>query len=339
MRGPRTRFVALGVVAILLSGCGSSDSEDTPDYQSSRLPDRYGIYAVQEGNIGRIDGDRSFQVETWDKRSGLDPQVTFIIFDPVIADRSLPLGERIRLRHVAHVRNEVTPTGAISPASKNNWVVAGLPAFDLPLDFQPVEGRPDMVRAIPTRSLSSGLYALQLTKGGAATAGRFGVKWDVADKDQYASTYCVDRYQGANVSYRTCDQAPPARMASQSLAPAIGGSQQAALPQPAPPGQGLQLRDVQAVKSTVAGVPTLTVQGTVVNTTPFAHAVPPLVATLRDPQGKELKRWTFVAETTQILPGRTTGFRTDTLFDTAAAVGDLQVTFARTSSQLGGTGL
>jgi hypothetical protein len=337
----------------LLSGCGSSDSEDTPDYQSSRLPDRYGIYAVQDGNIGRIDGDRSFQVETWDKRSGLDPQVTFIVFDPVIADRSLPLGERIRLRHVAHVRNEVTPTGAVSAASKNNWVVAGLPAFDVSLDFQPVEGRPDMVRVIPTRSLSSGLYALQLTKGGAATAGRFGVKWDEADKDQYASTYCVDRYQGANVSYRTCDQAPPTRMASetlapatggsqqaaQSLAPATGGSQQAALPQPAPPGQGLQLRNVQAVKSTVAGVPTLTVQGVVVNTTPFAHAVPPMVATLRDPQGRELKRWTFVAETTQILPGRSTGFRTDTLFDTAAQVGDLQVTFAQTSSQLGGTGL
>jgi hypothetical protein len=339
MRGPRTRFVALGVVAVLLAGCGSSDNEDTPDYQSSKLPDRYGIYAVQEGNIGRIDGDRSFQVDTWDKRSALGSQVTFIIFDPVISDRSLPLGERVRLRHVAHVRNEVTATGAVSPATKNNWVVAALPNFDIPLDFQPVEDRPDMVRAIPSRALAPGLYALQLTKGGAATAGRFGVKWDTADKDQYASTYCVDRYQGANVSYRTCDQAPPARMASESLAPAIGGSQQAAVPRPGPAGQGLLLRDVQAVKSTVAGVPTLTVQGTVVNTTPFAHAVPPMVATLRDPQGRELKRWTFVAETSQILPGRSTGFRTDTMFDTAAQVGDLQVTFAQTSSQLGGTGM
>ena len=212
MRGPRTRFGALGIVAILLTSCGSSSNEDTPDYQSSTLPDRYGIYAVQDGNIGRIDGDRSFQVDTWDKRSALGSQVSFIIFDPVISDRSLPLGEQIRLRHVAHVRNEVTATGAVSPATQNNWVVAGLPAFDIPLDFQPVEDHPDMVRAIPARALPPGLYALQLAKGGAATAGRFGVKWDAADKDQYASIYCVDRYRGTNVSYRPCDQAPQSQL-------------------------------------------------------------------------------------------------------------------------------
>jgi hypothetical protein len=204
------RYFVLAAISLLatLSGCGGSSRNDAArsDIQfdeDAALPSRYGLYVVQDGQFGRLDGEKSFQVETWANRSSLQPDVTFVIFDRALADRAVRLDDAIKVRKVAHVRNDVTATGA-TPVPNDVWVVADSPQFAVPVDFQPIPGAPEMVRVIPTRPLSPGLYSVQFRLGDSAVAGRFGVKWSNIDKGQYAAANCVDRYQGTPPSYRLC---------------------------------------------------------------------------------------------------------------------------------------
>lgn len=338
------RVAVLGLLAAL-PACGSDDEPETASLaspQSADLPARYGLYALQDGRLGRLDGEKSFQIETWDSRSSLRPDVTFIVFDRALGDRSLRLAETIRLRQVARVRNAVAASGLASPLPKDEWVVADLPDFAVALDFQPVPGSPEMVAAIPAGPLSPGLYALQFRQGQSATTGRFGVDWSKVDKDQYATEHCVDRYATTPATYKACTvgaaQAPKQHISQQPLAPQPPQpatqshtlqqqlvQQQA--PQPTAAVQGLQLRDVQAERSSDQDMPILIVQGVVVNTSNAVRRVPPLLATLRDAQGVELDRWTFAAELTELAPGASTGFRTEAVSPTTQST-NLSVMFA-----------
>jgi hypothetical protein len=207
-------LVAFGLLAMTLSACGSSSSSSSgndtaqveiqSDDSDIALPARYGLYVVQDGELGRLDAEKSVQVQTWDSRSSLQPDVSFIIFDRSLADRSMRLGDTISLRKVAHVRNDVAASGAATPLQKDTWVVADSPEFVVPLDFQPIHGSPEMVRVIPTRPLAPGLYSFQFRLGESAAAGRFGVQWSKIDKAQYASANCVDRYAGSPPVYKLC---------------------------------------------------------------------------------------------------------------------------------------
>ncbi len=204
-------LAAIGLLAMTLSACGSSHRENDvarveimSDDIEYDLPARYGLYALEDGQLGRLDGEKSFQVETWDSRSSLSSDVAFIIFDRSLSDRSLRLGDAVKLRRVAHVRNNVAASGAATPLQKDSWVVADLPQFAVPLDFQPIHGSPEMVKVIPVRPLQPGLYALQFHLGESSIAGRFGVKWSKIDKDQYAAANCVDRYAGSPPAYKLC---------------------------------------------------------------------------------------------------------------------------------------
>ena len=216
MIGARYARVALiGMLAATLSACGSDESEDTAssvefdDEYASVLPSKYGLYAIQDGQLGRLDGERSFQVETWESRSALQPDVQFIVFDRALDDRSVRLQNAIEMRRLAHVRNDVSATGAVTPTGRDIWVVADLPDLAVPLDFAPVPGRPDMIRVIPSSALEPGLYALEFRQGDSVTSGRFGVGWDEVDKDAYIADNCVDRYAGQNTTYRLCSHARP----------------------------------------------------------------------------------------------------------------------------------
>jgi hypothetical protein len=206
------RIAMLGLLAAMLPGCGSDDSEDIAsaagfgDENASVLPSKYGLYAVQDGQLGRIDGERSFQVETWESRSSLQPGVQFIVFDRALDDRSVRLQNAIKLRRLAHVRNEVAATGVAMPTGKDIWVVADLPDLIVPLDFAPVPGRGEMIRAIPSRGLEPGLYALEFRQGESAVSGRFGVGWTDIDKNAYIAANCVDRYAGQAQKYRLCSE-------------------------------------------------------------------------------------------------------------------------------------
>ena len=207
-------LAAAGALAAALSACGSSsrsisgnDSaqvEVQTDDSDAALPARYGLYVVEDGELGRLDAEKNVQVQTWDSRSSLHPDVTFIVFDRSLADRSVRLGDVIMLRKVAHVRNDVAASGAATPLQKDTWVVADAPDFAVPVDFQPIHGSPEMVRVIPTRPLTPGLYSFQFRLSGSAVAGRFGVQWSKIDKAQYASVNCVDRYPGSPPTYKLC---------------------------------------------------------------------------------------------------------------------------------------
>ena len=148
MKGPRcARVAVIGLLAAMLSACGSDPDQVLQPYDGGEgglpasdvgvveggLPTRYGLYAVQDGRIGRLDGERSFQVETWESRSALQPDVQFIVFDRALDDRSVRLQNAIEMRRLAHVRNDVSATGAVTPTGRDIWVVADLPELAVPL--------------------------------------------------------------------------------------------------------------------------------------------------------------------------------------------------------------
>src|SRR5438552_16964444 len=119
-------LVVAGLLAATLSACSSGGGggrsresgndiaqvEVQSDDSDATLPARYGLYVVEKGELGRLDAEKSVQVQTWDSRSSLHPDVTFIVFDRSLADRSMRLGDVIMLRKVAHVRNDVPGAGA-----------------------------------------------------------------------------------------------------------------------------------------------------------------------------------------------------------------------------------
>jgi hypothetical protein len=247
-------LVAFVLLAMTLSACGGGSSENDiaqveiqSDDSDTVLPARYGLYVVQDGELGRLDAEKSVQVATWDSRSSLQPDVTFIIFDRSLADRSMRLGDSIRLRKVTHVRNDVAASGTATPLQKGTWVVADSPQFAVPLDFQPIRGSPEMVRVIPTRPLAPGLYSFQFHLGESAIAGRFGIQWSKIDKAQYASANCVDRYAGTPPAYKPCSdlsaQQPKRQISQQPL------RQQPLQQQPWPPQNTFQQQLIQPYKT------------------------------------------------------------------------------------------
>jgi predicted Zn finger-like uncharacterized protein len=83
-------------------------------------------------------------------------------------------------------------------------------------------------------------------------------------------------------------------------------------PLPSLPRIQLKLRAVTSDRKQVDGTPSLVIQGEVFNPTDETQDVPPLVATLMDPTGIELKRWVFAAETESLPPGGHATFHTST---------------------------
>lgn len=78
----------------------------------------------------------------------------------------------------------------------------------------------------------------------------------------------------------------------------------------APPGTGLELRDVTSERRVVRGEQVVVIAGRVANASEEVKAVPPLEARLVDSQGKELNRWVFSAARTSLPPGASTDFET-----------------------------
>src|SRR5262245_27185478 len=88
----------VGLLAATLSACGGGRParEETQAYDDAgfALPARYGLYVIDDnGQLGRLDGEKSFQVQTWGSRSSLNPDVQFIIFDRALSDRSVRLAD------------------------------------------------------------------------------------------------------------------------------------------------------------------------------------------------------------------------------------------------------
>ncbi len=294
-------FAAAFAAIAMLSACGSDDPEPAPLAdtlgleRADAVPQSYGLYALQDGRIGRLNGDCDFETSTWSARSSLDPEVQFIIFDRTLATSSALMQEMVTLYRVAQVRNEVGAAGPVVPAKANSWAVAALPPFQVPLQFRPVPGHGEMVQATPVRPLPPGLYSLRLRGSASVIDTRFGVGWDQVDQARYARDNCVDRIAGTPLAYRLCSDE------------AAGGS----LPVREVSSEGLMVRSVRPSRLEVLGEPMLIIEGVIANTSNQMRRVPPLRASLRDSQGREIGQWTFQAEVASLPPGRSTGFRTE----------------------------
>ena len=83
-------------------------------------------------------------------------------------------------------------------------------------------------------------------------------------------------------------------------------------PIPELPSVQLRLQEVTSDRRQVNGMSELVIEGQIFNPTDEPQDVPPLVATLMDPTGIELKRWVFAAETEVLPPGGRVAFQTST---------------------------
>jgi predicted Zn finger-like uncharacterized protein len=89
------------------------------------------------------------------------------------------------------------------------------------------------------------------------------------------------------------------------------------------PGSGLVLRNVQPSRATENGLPTLVIQGEVLNTSQTTREVPKLKVVLRDSRDQELQSWDFSATDEPLAPGASVPFRTSVAQPNEAATGVL----------------
>jgi predicted Zn finger-like uncharacterized protein len=100
---------------------------------------------------------------------------------------------------------------------------------------------------------------------------------------------------------------------------------------PAIPGFGLELRQVTPSRGVDNGVPTLTIDGQVVNVSTVTRDVPKLKVALRDANDHELQSW-FISVTDQsLLPGASIAFHTGVAQPADGATGVI-VSFAPAGS-------
>lgn len=92
-----------------------------------------------------------------------------------------------------------------------------------------------------------------------------------------------------------------------------------------PPAIQLRLHEVTSNRQELDGAPALVIEGRIVNPTDQPQNVPPLVATLYDPGGAELKRWTFAVDVEVLPPGGQVAFQTST--DNPPSQGNLNLSF------------
>ena len=278
-------MIAVGVLASACSSGVKVSGRTVP------VPKERGIHLLTaDDKMQRLDGNRDWEVSTWNQRSDLSPYLEFVVKHPVIGGNR-PHEEVVVLKKVAWVRSEISSSGAITPISGNTWAEPDLPAFAVPLRIQRLVGHGDVVHIQPTQPLPQGLYSLQIKDGPVTTATRVGVGWSSADRARYSSENCVDRYVGSGTSYRPCVE--QSRTVQQ-----IGLS-------------GLQLHLVPPERATINGESTLVIRGVIVNTSSRPQRVPALRAQITDTNGSTLKHWLFEPEGQEIAPRQSLPFRTE----------------------------
>lgn len=287
-----------------LSGCAwfSFGSEDP-------VPRKPGLYAVYDGELQRLDGDRKWEMKTWEERSNLSREVEFVIRHP-----QLPAPDQLEgavyLGRVAWVRSEISPEGDILPVGGSQWVTAdGVDELRVPVNLEPHVDNADVVRIVPLARLQPGLYTLQLRTRTARLSARAGVGWNSADRRAYSAANCVDRYLGDEIPYRRCVEQLHA-FASKWL--------KVHLVEP-------EVREITGQQKQ------LIVSGVVINTSRRPRSVPTLEAQLRSSQGEVITSWQFEAATAELQPGASARFRS-ALPNPPAGVSNVHVTFATPGS-------
>lgn len=283
-RIPMRHVLVAALLAASMAGCaGTSGSKPQATVQR---PPTQGLYVVSNGKMGRLDDSPDKVLKTWPIRSNLGPNVAFVVHHPAIAESGGPPGKLVSLRQVAYVRANIATSGTVRKNKKAEWIVASLDPLYVPARVVQDSKDPTLLRVTPTEPLAPGLYALTLRTGKSAITGRFGVEWSQADKKQYASAHCVDRYLTTPVLYRPCDERDSVE------------------------GAALKVQALNITKALVNSAPALVIEGQLKNTSGKRQTVPPMLAILNDKQGKEIQRWTFTPEVKELLPGKSVTFRT-----------------------------
>ncbi len=290
----------------VLSACGSGSSE--PAQQTTAQPD--GIYIIQDGKVGRLNEDSEKILKTWDQRTNLTSNVQFLVIDPSVAARA-PDADSISLQRVSKVRNVVSANGNAKKTTKSEWVVANLPQDKIPVTVVRDSDTSHQLRVTANQPLAPGLYAITYNTGRERIGGRFGVGWAAADKNQYASQHCVDRYSGNPASYRACSEQAAVKPKA-AAKPAVQQANAKPAVQRAAAGSAIEISGLKVQKEIVGGKPLLVLQGQMLNTTTTTQKVPEMVAVMTDKQGRELSRWSFRTLTDQLPPGGSASFQTST---------------------------
>lgn len=254
----------------------------------SSLPDDPGLYAVNEsGELQRISGGPKWDHKTWEDRADLPPRLRFFIVEPAVAENPGTLSQKIKLRRAGWVRSDIQADGGIAPASGVQWIAADIDSLTIPLAYQRVGERSDIIAAIPHGgALADGLYVLDFSDGSIKTSGRFGVNWTGVDKNAYASKTCIDRYvRRSGDAYRRC-------LEQQQTTAAIG----------------LQLIMVEPERRFVDGRPAIVVKGVVFNRSDRRRSIPPLEGRLVDATGRLVHDWKFRATTSEVDAGKSVTF-------------------------------
>jgi len=292
--------VACLAVALALSGCVVSPPQtaqsgsDASTSTIGPLPTFYGFYALDGGELIRLDGSADWERQTWATREDLPPDVSFLLFSRQLADISQPLDNAITVGRVASVRYEHTSAGGIiSHPPGSVWASPNLPGYQLPLEFEPVPDHPDMIIAKPESPLPAGLYSLKLTTSNAQNA-RFGVAWSSVQQAEYAAQYCVELDAGG---YAPCGTSMPGNdtVASASVQPMAG----------------FVVRNLRSSHITGNdGAPALLIEGELINKSSIPAIMPALSATLLDAQNQVLQALPAVTlPATPLAPGGIYDFR------------------------------
>lgn len=273
--------VVLGL-ALPLTACswmgGLFDSD-------TQVPNEPGFYAYKNEQYQRLDGDRDWEIKTWDERSDMDPDLHVVIVHPEIERLDRPMEEAITLQRVAWLRSAISQSGEIGPVDGGRWVVSDVENHKVPLSF--VVSSPDLIRALPRQRLQPGLYSLRLRTASGSHGARFGVAWPSVDKKHYSATTCVDRYVGATPAYQQC--------AAQTRVLAT---------------RGLKVYLANTDASRVGDGATLVINGVIVNASDRVQRITTLEAKLSAEDGQILKRWEFSPENGELEPGQSIPFRT-----------------------------
>jgi len=144
----------------------------------ARLPEFHGAYA--------IDGDRLTELkEDQQQLADVRGDAQFILYDPTVQQFALLMG-KLEIRRLSFVRNRVIGKGwdledttvfrtlekpNVQPLNRWVHVATRIDRATIELRTKPVEGRSDMIQAVPVSHLPPGVYEFGLTKG----QGRFSV--------------------------------------------------------------------------------------------------------------------------------------------------------------------
>ncbi|MGH7071758.1 MAG: DUF3426 domain-containing protein [Acetobacteraceae bacterium] len=299
------KFIRLGfpfaglVAALAVSGCAATapytaQSTAVGPARNIPLPAYYGLYALGQGTLVRLNGPSGWERQTWSSREDMPTGVSFFVFSRDLGADSQPLDQTVTLNRVASVRYERTSAGElISHPVGSVWASPDLPAYQLALEFEPVPGHPDMIVAKPESELPPGLYSLKL-KGTEVQNSRFGVAWSSVQQATYAAENCVEQYPGG---YQPCG-APPLAATANTTAPAENTAD-------------FVVRDLHSSRIRGNdGAPGLVIEGELVNNSPIPAIMPALAATLLDARNQVLQALPAVTlPSNPLAPGGVYNFR------------------------------